>query len=79
MPSDNTPKQVPSKSWQLPDGIENVIESGIIKAAVGAAAGAALGSLLFKSGKGWRSAGAAMGVGVAFGSTLERAWDSNKA
>ncbi len=69
----NSSKQAPPNNWQLPDGIENVLESGIIKAAVGATAGAVFGGLLFKSGKGWRSASVAMGVGVAVGSSMERA------
>ena len=76
MPSYETPKEVPPSNWQLPEGIENVIESGIIKASVGAVTGAVVGSLLFKSGNGWRSAGIAMGMGVALGSTLERAMHS---
>ncbi len=76
MPSNDKPEQPSPPTWQLPEGIENVIESGIIKASVGAVTGAVVGSVLFKSGSGWRSAGAAMGVGVALGSTVERAWFS---
>lgn len=70
--SDQHDKDTESQ-WKLPDGIENVIESGIVKATIGAGTGAVLGSLLFKSGKGWRSASIAMGVGVAVGSSIERA------
>ena len=73
MSNDNIPDQNPKSNWQLPDGIEDAIESGIIKATIGAATGALIGTLLFKSGKGYRAAGAAMGVGVAVGSTVERA------
>ena len=76
MTTDSSPNQDPKNNWQLPDGIENAIESGIIKATVGAATGALLGSLMFKAGKGWRSAGIAMGVGIAVGSQLQRAYYS---
>jgi hypothetical protein len=79
MSTEETPKPSSPSNWKLPDGIEDVLESGIIKATVGAATGAVLGTLLFKSGKGWRSAGAAMGVGVAVGSTVERAMCSKAA
>mmetsp|Transcript_15959 Transcript_15959/g.20259 ORF Transcript_15959/g.20259 Transcript_15959/m.20259 type:complete len:80 (+) Transcript_15959:81-320(+) len=78
MSDQNASKQTPPSNWQLPDGFENTLESGIIKAAVGATTGIVLGSLLFKSGKGWRSAGVAMGVGVAVGSTVERAYCSKQ-
>lgn len=61
-----------SLSWRLPDGIEDHIESGIIKTATGAVVGRIIGGI-FKSGSGWRSASAALGVGIACGSVLERA------
>jgi Domain of unknown function (DUF543) len=70
-PTSMTPAQS-SSSWKLPDGIEDHLEDGLIKAAVGVAVGGALGMLLFKSGKGWRSAAAASGLGVAVGSTYSR-------
>mmetsp|Transcript_6911 Transcript_6911/g.20742 ORF Transcript_6911/g.20742 Transcript_6911/m.20742 type:complete len:103 (-) Transcript_6911:169-477(-) len=60
-------------TWKLPDGIEDHIESGLIKSAVGATVGGVVGLVLFRSGKGWRAASVAMGVGVAVGSTVERA------
>jgi len=63
-------------NWKLPDGIEDHIESGLIKAAAGAVAGGIVGAVLFRSGKGWRSASMALGVGVALGSTVERAYAS---
>jgi hypothetical protein len=47
--------------------------TGVIKTAVGAAVGGLAGLVLFRSGKGWRAAGVAAGVGVALGSTVERA------
>jgi hypothetical protein len=64
-------KYVPK--WQLPNGVEKHIESGLLKSAVGAAAGLAVGVVFFRGGKGWRMASAAAGVGVAIGSTVERA------
>mmetsp|Transcript_39480 Transcript_39480/g.72838 ORF Transcript_39480/g.72838 Transcript_39480/m.72838 type:complete len:90 (+) Transcript_39480:116-385(+) len=72
--SDN-PKDAPSTvtTWKLPEGIEDHIESGLIKSAVGATVGGVIGLALFRSGKGWRAASMAMGVGVAFGSTVTRA------
>mmetsp|Transcript_20614 Transcript_20614/g.25488 ORF Transcript_20614/g.25488 Transcript_20614/m.25488 type:complete len:81 (+) Transcript_20614:144-386(+) len=63
----------PPTQWKLPEGIEDDIYSGVIKGAIGASIGTALGLIMFRSGKGWRAAGAAMGVGVAVGSTVERA------
>lgn len=45
---------------------------GLIKTAIGVAVGGLAGMVLFRSGGGWRSASAAMGVGVALGSTYER-------
>ena len=67
--------ELPKKNgtWKLPDGIEVHIESGLIKTAAGAVAGGIVGAVLFKSGKGWRGASVAMGVGAAIGSTVERA------
>lgn len=72
MPSDEkTP--IPG-NWKLPDGIEDHIESGLIKAAAGAVAGGLVGAILFKSGSGMRSASMALGVGAAVGSTVQRAY-----
>mmetsp|Transcript_15755 Transcript_15755/g.19208 ORF Transcript_15755/g.19208 Transcript_15755/m.19208 type:complete len:81 (+) Transcript_15755:44-286(+) len=71
--NNKSPDSQPMINWKLPDGIEDTIESGILKVAAGGLVGAVLGLGLFKSGKGWRSAGIAMGVGVAIGSTAERA------
>lgn len=59
-------------SWKLPNGIENHIEDGVIKMTAGVLIGGTLGMLLFKSGKGWRSASVASGLGVAIGSTYVR-------
>ena len=61
-----------SSTWKLPDGIEDHIESGLIKSAIGATAGGLVGMILFRAGGGWRSASVATGVGVAVGSTYER-------
>ena len=67
--------QQPSEetTWKLPNGIDNHIYSGIINSAIASTAGGALGTVFFKSGKGWRTACAAVGLGVAIGSTVERA------
>lgn len=51
--------------------------TGAIKSLVGVAAGGAVGMLMFRTG-GWRAASAAMGLGVAWGSTYERAVASTK-
>lgn len=59
--------------WKLPDGSEDHIYLGLVKGAAGVVAGAAFGAVLFRSGKGWRTASMAMGAGVALGSTVERA------
>jgi len=72
-PSSNKPKEVFVPTWKLPPKIEEHIESGLVKTASGVLVGGIIGALLFKSGKGWRYAGAAMGAGVAAGSTVERA------
>lgn len=64
----------PENTWKLPEGIENHIESGIIKATAGAVVGGVVGAIMFKSGSGMRSASMALGVGAAIGSTLERAY-----
>jgi len=64
---------LPDITWKLPDNIEDHIEKGILKAGVGIVAGAAMGALFFKSGKGYVGAMALAGVGVAIGSTVERA------
>lgn len=72
MPSDDK-SPIPS-TWKLPEGIEDHIESGIIKAAAGAVAGGVVGAILFKSGSGMRAASMALGVGAAIGSTVERAY-----
>mmetsp|Transcript_51106 Transcript_51106/g.76582 ORF Transcript_51106/g.76582 Transcript_51106/m.76582 type:complete len:83 (-) Transcript_51106:149-397(-) len=60
-------------NWKLPDGIEDHIESGLIKAAIGGVVGGVVGLALFRSGKGMRMASVAGGVGAAVGSTVERA------
>jgi hypothetical protein len=57
------------------------LKDGLIHGAVGAALGGAIGTMMFKAGKGNRVASVAAGVGVAFGSTLERVsfeWQQNK-
>jgi hypothetical protein len=59
-------------TWKLPDGIEDHLEAGLFKAVAGGVVGGMLGMLLFKSGKGWRSASVASGFGVAVGSTYAR-------
>jgi hypothetical protein len=59
-------------NWRLPIGIEDHIEDGVIKMTAGVLIGGTLGMLLFKSGKGWRSASIASGLGVAIGSTYVR-------
>ena len=61
-------------NWKLPDGIEDHIESGIVKTAAGALAGGIIGAILFRSGTGMRSASVALGIGAAVGSTIERAY-----
>lgn len=68
----------PELQWKLPDNIEDHIEAGLMKAAAGAVAGATAGALFFKSGKGYAGAMALAGVGVAIGSTVERARASQK-
>jgi len=60
-------------TWKLPDGIEEHIENGIMKATAGAVIGGLVGTVMFRSGKGWRAASAAMGVGVGIGSAVDRA------
>ena len=78
----NTPPQTPppaappsdfQPTWQLPQGIENHIESFTIKALIGGTVGAVTGALLFRSGRGANAAaGMAFGVGCAAGSFVER-------
>ena len=65
-------------NWKLPNGIEDHIEDGVIKMTAGVLIGGTLGMLLFKSGKGWRSASIATGLGVAMGSTYVRFMTSIK-
>ena len=73
-----TPPQQPPQppfepTWQLPPGIENHIESLLVKSAIGVALGAPLGFLAFRSGRGANAAaGMAFGVGCAVGSFIER-------
>ena len=67
-------KSTMNGNWKLPDGIEDHIESGLIKTAVGAFAGGLVGAVLFRSGSGLRSSSVALGVGAAIGSTVERAY-----
>jgi hypothetical protein len=57
------------------------LKDGLLNCVVGASVGGAMGVLLFKSGKGYRAASVAAGVGVAVGSTLERLsfeWQQSK-
>jgi hypothetical protein len=57
------------------------LKDGLLNCVVGASLGGAVGVLLFKSGKGYRAASVAAGVGVAVGSTLERLsfeWQQSK-
>ena len=63
----------PNATWKLPDGIEDHIESGIIKATAGVIIGGLTGVVLFRSGQGWRAASSAMGMGIGIGSALDRA------
>lgn len=62
-----------SGKWQLPPNIDKHLEAGMINTAIGVVAGGIIGTVLFRFGKGWRSAGVATGLGVAIGSTVERA------
>lgn len=75
MPGEDSPF---NSNWKLPEGIEDHIEAGLIKTAAGAVAGGLVGAVLFKSGKGWRSASVALGVGAAIGSTVERAYNEKR-
>ena len=77
-PSKDSAGLGPSSSWKLPDGIEDHLEDGIIKAVIGVGVGGALGMLLFRSGKGWRSASVATGLGVAVGSTYARVMNGSQ-
>ncbi len=80
MPSDEkSTSPAPTGSWKLPDGIEDHIESGLIKSAAGAVAGGIIGGIFFRSGKGWRAASVALGIGAAVGSTVERALADERA
>lgn len=72
LPSSSAMDQESSSKWQLPVGIEAHLETGLLKAAVGVAVGGAVGMILFRSGKGWRTASAVTGLGVAVGSTYTR-------
>ena len=54
----------PTATWKLPDGIEDHIESGIIKATAGLVLGGFVGTVLFRSGRGYRFACAALGTGT---------------
>ena len=63
----------PKQTWKLPEGTEEALESGILKATVGAITGGLVGAVLFRSGNGMRAGSMALGVGVAIGSTVERA------
>eukprot|EP00523_Entomoneis_sp_CCMP467_P002030 CAMPEP_0168754514 /NCGR_PEP_ID=MMETSP0724-20121128/19545_1 /TAXON_ID=265536 /ORGANISM="Amphiprora sp., Strain CCMP467" /LENGTH=77 /DNA_ID=CAMNT_0008803005 /DNA_START=30 /DNA_END=263 /DNA_ORIENTATION=+ len=73
--SDETSNEDPqpfNPTWRLPDGIENHIESGLVKAAVGMTLGGVAGMMLFRPGGGYRIASIATGLGVALGSAYER-------
>ena len=77
-PSQSSATEIPAlarkpQSWKLPEGIEDHIESGIVKTFSGVLIGGLVGLMLFKSGGGSRAASTAMGVGVACGSIVERA------
>jgi len=72
------PTNPPPITWKLPEGIDDHIYSGLIKTSLGVVAGAAVGVLMFRSGNGGRSASMAAGVGVALGSTVERARADSK-
>ena len=76
--TENVPSSKEVSTWKLPDGIEEHIYSGLVKGTVGVVAGAAVGAIMFKSGKGWRTASMAAGVGVAMGSTAERIMTDTK-
>eukprot|EP00592_Proboscia_alata_P006658 CAMPEP_0194352826 /NCGR_PEP_ID=MMETSP0174-20130528/1265_1 /TAXON_ID=216777 /ORGANISM="Proboscia alata, Strain PI-D3" /LENGTH=78 /DNA_ID=CAMNT_0039121131 /DNA_START=52 /DNA_END=288 /DNA_ORIENTATION=+ len=69
--TDGAPKK--ETTWKLPDNIEHHIESGLLNSAVGVLVGGAVSVILFRSGKGMRTAGMSVGLGVAIGSTIERA------
>lgn len=79
-PTSSSPSTITTATttWKLPEGIEEHIYSGLVKTAVGAISGAAIGAVMFRSGKGWRAASMAGGVGVALGSTVERAMADSK-
>mmetsp|Transcript_1363 Transcript_1363/g.1835 ORF Transcript_1363/g.1835 Transcript_1363/m.1835 type:complete len:95 (+) Transcript_1363:179-463(+) len=64
-------------SWKLPDGIEDHLESGLVKAAVGMTLGGIAGMMLFRPGGGYRAASIATGLGIAFGSTYQRAKETS--
>lgn len=73
-----SPIETKPQTWRLPQGIEDHIESGIIKTFSGAVIGGLVGVVMFKSGRGSRAASAALGIGVACGSILERALGDNR-
>lgn len=50
-----------------------ILFAGLVKAAVGATLGGLAGMVLFRSGRGNRAASVFTGIGVALGSTYERA------
>jgi Domain of unknown function (DUF543) len=72
MTEESTASKAKSTTWKLPDGIEDHLEIGLVKASAGIAVGGAIGLLLFRSGKGWRTASVATGLGMAVGSTYTR-------
>jgi len=65
--------EVPKGTWKLPDGIEEHLTSGVLNATIGATIGGLLGLAMFRTGRGWRAATIAAGVGVGTGSTVQRA------
>eukprot|EP00594_Rhizosolenia_setigera_P007338 CAMPEP_0178945622 /NCGR_PEP_ID=MMETSP0789-20121207/3834_1 /TAXON_ID=3005 /ORGANISM="Rhizosolenia setigera, Strain CCMP 1694" /LENGTH=95 /DNA_ID=CAMNT_0020625527 /DNA_START=210 /DNA_END=497 /DNA_ORIENTATION=+ len=59
-------------TWKLPDGIEEHIYDGLVNSALGIGVGGISGLGLLRSASGGKI-GMAMGLGVAVGSTVERA------
>jgi len=61
------------KKWELPEGIEGHIESGVVKVVIGVMMGGMVETFLFKSGnKRMKLTGVALGLGAAVGSTFQR-------
>jgi hypothetical protein len=60
----------PSRTWKLPDGIEDHIEQGLLKLGGGIIVGGLFGLACLRPA--WRSTALVLGVGVAAGSTYAR-------